>query len=580
MKRNFIIRNIILAILILVIVIVGGIYLKKEIDLRYKIAKVEEYNYFVLKSNERYGVIDKKGNVIVEAKFDNVVIPNPEKDLFVCCEGKKTKILNSNQEEKLEKYNNVEAIRLNNIAKDLMYEKTVLKYLENGKYGLLNMKGKKITKAKYDEIEGLPYKEGELLVKENGKYGVINIKGNTIVKPNYDAIKVDEFYYDDYKNAGYIVSNKTENGYRYGYLNRKGKELLKTEYNDIKRVIDIEDENKIYLIVAKDGQYGIIINGKTILNHEYQSIEYNEKHKVFILEKSKKYGIANIKGEVKIEPVYDAIDTTGIYLYGVSGKDITVYDNNGNKAKFDTDVAILKTENEKFKIKVKKDKDEKIKYGLINEEMVELIKEKYGYLNYLYKNYFVASKDNIKFGIINDKDETILPMENDQIQKIGNTEMVKVKKSDVVQIYSTDMQKVCEMKNANIEEDDKYIKVYNDAEIKYFNNLGKELSNKEVYTNNKLFLINKDGKYGYSDANGKTIIEPQYERGTEFNEYGFAGVLKEGKWQSINEEGKILEESKYDEENFIHEPEFLGKYYKYVYGFGEIYYTDDIIIEK
>ena len=107
-----------------------------------------------------------------------------------------------------------------------MYEKTVLKYQENGKYGLINLEGKKIGKANYDEIEGLPYKEGELLVKQNDKYGVININGKVVVDAEYDNVAVDAYHTNGvgYKFAGYIVSNKTEEGHRYGYIDYKGKE--------------------------------------------------------------------------------------------------------------------------------------------------------------------------------------------------------------------------------------------------------------------------------------------------------------------------------------------------------------------
>ena len=63
-----------------------------------------------------------------------------------------------------------------------MYEKSVLKYSKNGKYGIIDLNGKKITNAVYEEIDTLQFKEGELLVKKDGKYGVINIKGATLVK--------------------------------------------------------------------------------------------------------------------------------------------------------------------------------------------------------------------------------------------------------------------------------------------------------------------------------------------------------------------------------------------------------------
>ncbi len=69
-----------------------------------------------------------------------------------------------------------------------MYEKSVLKYSEKGKYGLINFEGKKVTKAIYEEIDSLPYKEGELIVKKDNKYGVININGVELVDINYEQV--------------------------------------------------------------------------------------------------------------------------------------------------------------------------------------------------------------------------------------------------------------------------------------------------------------------------------------------------------------------------------------------------------
>ena len=55
------------------------------------------------------------------------------------------------------------------------------------------------------------------------------------------------------------------------------------------------------------------------------------------------------------------------------------------------------------------------------------------------------------------------------------------------------------------------------------------------------------------------------------NEYGFAGIQKDGKWGVINGDGQIILEPTYElNEN---EPKFIGQYYQVIYGNGEIYYT-------
>ena len=212
MKKTYRITIITLIIVVLAIALGGTYYFVKENGKKYEIAKIEKYNYFALKQDNLYGVIDRSGNLIIDAKYDEIKIPNPEKDVFICYQGNNIIVQNAKKEEILTDYEKVEPIRLKNIASDLMYEKTILEYSENGKYGLVSIEGKRITKPIYDQIEGLAYKEGELLVKQEGKYGVINIKGNKLVDINYDQIAVDGYYTSEkgYKYAGYIVANKTE----------------------------------------------------------------------------------------------------------------------------------------------------------------------------------------------------------------------------------------------------------------------------------------------------------------------------------------------------------------------------------
>ena len=205
-KKNIII----ITILLIVIIAMAGYFVAQKIqqdNRKYEIETISEYKYFVLKENDKYGVIDAKGNKIIEAKYENVKIPNPQKEVFICYENNATKVINEKGEEIYTEYENMEPLRLKNILSDLMYEKTTLKYSQNGKYGILDINGKKITNAIYDEIDTLQTKEGELLVKKDGKYGVINIKGATLVKPQYDKIEADKFYEEEsgYKKSGYIL---------------------------------------------------------------------------------------------------------------------------------------------------------------------------------------------------------------------------------------------------------------------------------------------------------------------------------------------------------------------------------------
>lgn len=581
MKRNFIIRNIIIAIIVIALVVGISIYFIYNNGKKYEIEKVNTYNYFVLKENNLSGVIDRSGNKIIEANYDNVIIPNPEKALYICYEGESTKVLNERKEEILTEYEKVEPIALQNISSDLMYEKSVLKYEKDGKYGLINFEGKKITKPIYDTIEGLPYKEGELLVKKDEKYGVINIKGNKLVNIEYDKIAVDGYYTPDsnYKYAGYIISNTTDEGYRYGYINYDGKLLLEPEYNQLSRVIGIEDNENAYILCAKNGQYGIIKNTEELIKNEYQSIEYDESSKVFTLEKSKKYGIADLNGNIIVPTEYNQIDITGIYLYAQNSQGITVYNSDGTQANIDTNVAILNTSNEKYKIRI--DNKEGTKYGVINEDGEQLIEEKYNYIEYLFDNLFIASNEQSKLGVIDDKDNIKVELSNDALQKIEGTNVIQASATanNITKLYSKEMTEVCQLTNANVEVKDNFIVISNDTETRYFDKDGKELKSTEVYPNNTLFAKKENDKWGFMDKNGNIVVEAKYDKVTEFNEYGFAGVRLDGKWGVVNSKGEEILTPTYtlDEET---EPYFIGSYYRVKYGFGEYFTNLNSIVEE
>lgn len=574
MKKKYIIAIIIIALL--VAIILGFILFNKEKqnDKNYEIEQIKQYNYFVLKQQELYGVIDNKGNIIIEPNYSEVKIPNPEKGVFVCYQGDNTKVYNERKEEILTQYNNVQPIRLKNISSDLMYEKSVLQYKKDEKYGLIQLDGKEIVKPIYDEIDSLPYKEGELLVKQNGKYGVINIKGAKRIEIKYDKIAVDEYYTDEnrYQFAGYIISITTQEGYRYGYLDNKTREILKTEYNEISRVTELEEKENSYLICAKNGQYGMMKNEELILNNEYQSIRYDATNKIFVVEKSKKYGIADLNGKIIVPIQYNQIDITGIYIYAQNEQGIAVYDTKGEVVDLDPNIAILNTGNEKYKIKI--NNQTTTLYGLINKEGEQLIEEKYSYIQYLYDNYFIVSNENGKLGIVDDKDLVKIEINKDSLQKIQDTNLLQATLEDkTIQIYDKNMNLICQMPNAIIEIENDTIKIYNQTETKYFNKEGKEVENTQVYPNNKLYTNVKEEQYGFINKNGEQVIDYKYDRAFEFNKYGFAAVKKDGKWGVIDEQGKELIEPTYELEE-QKTPFFIGKYYRVIYGLGEIYYTD------
>lgn len=573
MKKKIVISSILIILIILVIGILTIFYLNnKKKD--YEVEEISDYKYFTLKQNDKYGVIDSEGNTIVEPSYNSVKIPNPSKDVFICYEGDKSNVLNSKGEEINTKFQNIEPLTLKNVSTDLIYEKSILKYEEKGKYGIITLDGKKITNAIYDSIETLQYKEGELLVKKGEKYGVINMNGYTIVEPEYDKIEADGYYSKEngYKCDGYIVSNTTDEGYRYGYINSNGQKLLDVKYNDLKRM-NFENSDMVYIIAAENGKYGLIENSKIVIPNEYQEITYIEEKNVCILKKGKKYGLANLNGSILLQVQYAQIDISGDYVYVTDNEDNrTVYDIKGNKTDIDPNTVILTVGNNKeYQIKMQT-LNGKTSYDIYKNDE-KITKESYNYIEYLFKNYFIVSKSNGKLGIIDDKDNVKVEMKYDTIQKMQNEHLLQALQSNskTIDIYSEDMVNLVQMKNAVVNEYNDYTEIKNDTDVKYINNEGKVVSNTDIFKNNTLFAKYQNGKWGFVDKEGNMIVDYQFDKVTEINNYGFAGVMKNGKWGVMNKNGNIIVEPTYELSD--DSPEFIGQYYKVIYGFGEFYYT-------
>jgi len=448
-----------------------------------------------------------------------------------------------------------------------------LKYKKDGKYGLIDFLGKEITSNIYDSIESLEYKEGCFVVEQEGKYGVINLKGNKIVKIEYDQIYADGYYEEETKsyNAGFIVGKKTEQGYRYGYINSNGKIILNTEYNEINRVTDIIDDKNVYLVAFKNGKAGLLKNKHKVLNNSYEEIEYNKMNNLFIIQKLSKQGVVNAQGKQIIPVEYDEVLFIGESINAVKDGQVIIFNNKGEKQENEKYKSIIPTYNENYSITI----DENSKYGVINKNGEVLIKNNYQYIEYAFSKYFIVT-NNGKVGILNDEGKAEVDFKYDIIQRLGNTNTMQAIDSAIntTDIYDENSKICVSMKNAVIYTENNYIKILSETDRKYINNSGKELSNKEIFTNNVLFANAQNGKWGFVDKDDKEIVEYKYDIVTEFNNYGYAGVKLNNVWGVVDSKGNIIVEPSYKID--WKEPEFISKYCKLNFGYGFEYYTDEL----
>ena len=574
------IRWIIISVLTIIVLAIGIMAIVNELNLHYKIEEISEYNYFILEQNGKYGVIDKSGNIVIDADYEAVQIPNPSKDIFICIKeyNQDTKeyatvVYNGKKEEILSNYNNVQAVAIFTNINSTPYERSVLTYKENEKYGLIDLQGKEITKPIYDEISSINYKEGTFLVKQNEQEGIINMKGKTIIKCEYESVTSDNYYNEDQNNekAGFIVSKKTDDGYRYGYINYRGSKIVKPIFTQLERVTEISDDKNIYFIAFKDGQAGLLKNNKEIVNYEYEDIQYNVLSDVFIIQRNGKYGANTREGKTILYPEYSSVYTGGIYINAVKDNVIEIFDLQGNKIETDINSKI-KTENSNYYITI--DKNNIYKVVDANENVI--INNDYNYMEYLPGDYFIVARDS-KNGVVDINGKSVIELKYDSISRINETNILQAETNKSIELYNLNMKKITTMSNATIKEvkDDKeYILLFSENDFKYLDKDGNILKAQELFKENNLFAKNVNGKWGFVDKNGNLKVQNKYEVVTDFNKYGFAGIKKDGKWGVIDQEGHIVQEPIYELKWNM--PEFIGKYYRVNAWYGDARFSDKV----
>ena len=444
-----------ISIVAIVIIIVVSLLISIYIPNKEKIEETENtsINYSVMEKDGKKGVTDGV-NRIIEPQYDEIIITNPHRAVFLCSNGEEEKFVNERNEEIFKEYDNVELIEI----QDSKYEKNILRYENDGRYGLLGITGKAITETKYEEIFSLGYKEGEVAVKQDGKYGVIDEKGNMKIKNQYDSIESDGYYTEvnEYKTSGYIVKQTTADGYRYGYYDSEGTQVLAEEYNQLKRLTQIQS-NDIYLIAAKNGQYGVFINNSKIINTQYQSIDYNPDLKVFIVERTGKFGAINLNGVTILKPEYTELQINGIYMYTIKDEEKKVWDTSGKEVNISFETVIQKTDSEYFI------KSEEGNYSILNSDFEPISKQNYKYLEYAYNNCFIATNEQDKTGIIDSEENVIIYFYYDVIQVMKGKKVVQAIDfaTNFTTFFDKDFYVITEIKDAEIEYLEDGFRIYN-----------------------------------------------------------------------------------------------------------------------
>ncbi len=518
----------------------------------------EPYEYFTLYSLDgTVGVVNRKGEEIIKSEYVQVYIPNQSKDVFICFKDDENySILNSKGKDIFTEYKSVSAIVISDSTLEM--EKNVLSYEDNGKFGLINYEGKKLTEPIYDSVSSLTNKPGCILVKKDGLYGVLDSQGRIIIDAKYNSIKGDEYCSEKegYLKTGYIISEKTNSGIIYGYIDYNGKTLIEPKYESISRNLEYDDDD-VYLTFMENGKKGVIKNKKVVIKPRYQSIVFYDTSNIFVVNRNGKYGFFDKNGEEILKTSYTSYSIAGNYISVKKDDSMMLYDVHGNLVNTNNYKSIVETGNPSYFIA----QDENGYYSIISKDMQIGNGSYYTNITYAFNNFFVYTTQEGKSGILDIYAGTEVEAQYDYIIVLENVKALEARVGNKVDIYSEKIEKVLSMEDAIVQKvNDDYVSIYSDTEIGYINKVGELVSNTEIFKNAKLYTYRaEDGKWGFTDSTGKIVVDCKYDRVTELNEYGFAGVCQDGKWGVIDENGKVIVVPSYEVETY-YAPTFLGKY--------------------
>ena len=306
-----------------------------------------------------------------------------------------------------------------------------------------------------------------------------------------------------------------------------------------------------------NGKKGVYKNSKLLIDQKYQNINYADSSEIFIVKRNTNYGIFNIDGKEVLPIKYKAYNLAGDYISVENSDGLKeIYDVNGNKISNLDYKSVQASGNKGSYIAI----DENGFYSIITGS--ETISNNYTYVSYAFDNYFIFKNQEGFYGLVDVYNGIkIEPNKYTFMLKIDNKKAIEAVTVDgLADIYSSKIEIVASIRDAVFEKiDEDYTVIHSNRESCYIDKDGQLVSNLEVYKDNEIFAFEENGLWGYKDKSGKIVVEPKYNFATDLNEYGFGGIILDGKWGVINSKGKVIKEPTFTLDTY-YLPIFVGEY--------------------
>lgn len=463
-------KKVIAVIVAIIVIAMAIIMIAKVVKSNNNSEKAVALTYYTVYEDGKWGVINSKGETVITPTYDEmIIIPDPEKDVFVVTydvdyenSTYKSKAINSKNQQLFSDYDSVEVIQNQNSQNSVWYCDSCLKVEKDNKYGLIDFSGKKLLECQYDSINPIIYIKNSLITEKDGKKGLVSTTGTIIINNEYDEITALTNEYED----GYIVKN-SEN--KYGVIGTNKKTLVPVQYDEIKNV-----HSDTKYVVKKSGTLNIFDSSDNseiaISADDVKSIDGDN----IIIKSEDKYGLINTAGEKRIDAKYqDLTYTFGSYYIAKNNDMYGIVDANGD-TKLDFKYSSLI---------YRKDADfiEGQTTGNVNSDIIDR--------NLTVKLTGIISDINITKGYVKIRIDSDYKYYNFKFEEKKNTEIL------------TDNTLFLDKKDGKYG----YVDKNGVVKVNYIYDDGTE-QNDCGYVS-----VKKDGKWGSIDSNGNIVLDPSVD---------------------------------------------------------------------
>lgn len=410
----------------------------------------------------------------------------------------------------------------------------IIPFMHNDKWGAFNLKTQDSIPNEYEVFDAYDEHYECARVKKNNKWGYLDTKGEEHIAIKYDSLGVFEDFGEKKTIAIACLGKK------WGAIDTDGNIAIPFVYEAIAE--DIGDY--YYRKVKKNNQWGLLTcEGKMALTPKYEDIRKfyyglyeDDVNESFLVKQKGKWGIARtFTNEVLLAPSYDSIQTIVDYNSLKLWK-------NGKQGYADaiTYKVLINPiyEEAHYFINDYASVKKKGKWGVINQKQQVVIPFEYDSLGHYTHHRFLITK-NGKKGLITEKNDLITPLYDDLKRDFQGFAFAKV--ADKWQIINeTTGKAITEPFYDAIEGLDVGLKA---IESQYDDTFIYTLSDEIYY---QIFKVKKNNLYGWVNDQGKELTPIKYDKISR--SYGGLSIVKVGNnYGVINIEGKEILPPIYDQ---------------------------------